>query len=62
MNGLCGLIGMEFYPIRMPAPKFATKPVIVVCAGDTERLARYEGFDAFDAFDAFEALKPSQPR
>src|SRR5260370_34037277 len=27
LNGLCELIGMDFYPIRMPAPKFATKPV-----------------------------------
>src|SRR5260370_558061 len=27
LNGLCGLIGMEFYPIRMPAPKFATEPL-----------------------------------
>src|SRR5260370_20893308 len=26
LNGLCKLIGMEFYPIRMPAPKFATEP------------------------------------
>jgi hypothetical protein len=26
LNGLCELIGMEFYPIRMPAPKFATEP------------------------------------
>jgi hypothetical protein len=25
LNGLCKLIGMEFYPIRMPAPKFATE-------------------------------------
>src|SRR5712692_4258760 len=26
LNGWCGMIGMDFYPIRMPAPKFATKP------------------------------------
>src|SRR5713226_3588944 len=26
LNGLCGLIGMDFYPIRLPAPKFATEP------------------------------------
>src|SRR5260370_42598512 len=26
LNGLCGLIGMDFYPIRMPAPEFATEP------------------------------------
>src|SRR5438552_2881495 len=26
LQGLCGLIGMDFYPIRMPAPKFATEP------------------------------------
>src|SRR5580698_2354903 len=26
LNGLCGLIGMDFYPTRMPAPKFATEP------------------------------------
>ena len=25
LNGLCKLIGMEFYLIRMPPPKFATK-------------------------------------
>jgi hypothetical protein len=27
LNGLCKLIGMEFYPIRTPAPKFATGPI-----------------------------------
>ena len=30
LNGLCRLIGMEFYPIRMPAPKFATEPVNIL--------------------------------
>src|SRR3984957_10840168 len=27
LKGLCVLIGMDFYPIRMPAPKFATEPL-----------------------------------
>jgi hypothetical protein len=26
LNGLCELIGMEFYRIRISAPKFATEP------------------------------------
>src|SRR5260370_41431532 len=30
LNGLCGLIGMDFYPTRMPAMKFATEPYCVV--------------------------------
>src|SRR5713226_3928072 len=30
LNGLCGLIGMDFYPIRLPAPKFATEPSAVI--------------------------------
>src|SRR5260370_41895607 len=30
LNGLCRLIGMEFYPIRMPAPKFATEPITAI--------------------------------
>jgi transposase len=27
LNGLCGLIGMDFYPTRMPTAKFATEPM-----------------------------------
>src|SRR5260370_1581120 len=27
LNALCGLIGMDFYLIRMSAPKFATEPL-----------------------------------
>jgi hypothetical protein len=31
LNGLCKLIGMEFYPMKMPAPKFATEPFFMIC-------------------------------
>src|SRR5437016_2493944 len=30
LNGLCGLIGMDFYPIKLPAPKLATEPRILL--------------------------------
>src|SRR5260370_15824112 len=32
LNGLCKLIGMEYYPIRMPAPNFATEPAKITTA------------------------------
>jgi hypothetical protein len=45
LNGLCKLIGMEFYPIRMPTPKFATEPFGVCGARPTEPPAQ-KAFEA----------------
>jgi len=30
------LIGIDFYPIRMPAPKFATEPQVVFSLGELD--------------------------
>jgi hypothetical protein len=30
LKGFCGLIGIDFYPIRMPVPKFVTEPIEIL--------------------------------
>jgi hypothetical protein len=39
---LCVLIGMEFYPIRMPAPQFATEPRLMLQHGNVSPLKQGE--------------------
>src|SRR5260370_33004082 len=57
LNGLCGLIGMDFYPIRLPAPKFATEPGTVQWTArspfrpEHKRKNWFVGVDVLEPFD-----------